>query len=657
MILRRASLHYLLRHPWLIGLSIVGVALGVAVVVAIDVANESARRAFKLSAETLSGKATHEIVGGPQGLAETVYRRLRVDASVRTSAPVVQGYASAPNFPRHTFHVLGIDPLAEDQFRAYVGDVTGDDGTVRLLAEPATALMTDRTARRLGIKVDDILTLSVGGAQHQVTLVGLIESDDALMRQALDLVLVTDIATAQELLGMSGRLSRIDLIIADNDRVLLKRIRAVLPEGATLMRAAGRSNAMDQMTRAFRVNLTALSLLALLVGMFLIYNIMTFSVIQRRSLIGTLRAIGVTRKEVFTHVIIEALAVGTVGTVLGIIVGIVLGNSLVERVVGTINDLYFTLAVSDIAVSWISLLKGIALGIGATTIAALLPAWEATRTPVGTVLRRSEIEAHARVRAPRAALAGAAIALLGAALLWMPTRSLLVSYLALFAIILGFVLLVPMATILLMRALRPLASAFGIAGRMASRGVTAALSRTGVAIAALAVAISATVGVDIMIQSFRHSFIDWLGATLRADIYVAAPVIETSPSAAMLKPELVARFKSIPGVATISTGRRVRLDADAGVKQLFILGTNRKNFASIQFKQSDPANVWEPFQNRDTVLVSEPYAYRHRVAAGDEVRLRTDRGERPFRVIGVYYDYGSDEGRLTLSRKTYDRHW
>ena len=658
MILDRASLRYLLRHPWLVGLSVLGVALGVAVAVAVDLANESARRAFQLSVETLSGRFTHQIVGGPNGLPESVYRRLRVDAGVRSSRPVVEGYARAPQFPGETFQLIGVDLFADAEFRSDFGGLGTRAAVTRLLTQPATGVLARHSARRLGLNAGDTLMLSVGGQTHSVTIVDFIDAADPVSRQALDAVVLTDIATAQELLGMRGRLNRIDLVISGDNSALLERVRAVLPAGTDIIRAEQRSHALDQMTRAFRVNLTALSLLALLVGTFLIYNIMTFSVIQRRALIGSLRVLGVTRRQIFVRIVTEALVIGLLGTALGVALGIMLGNGLVERVVRTINDLYFVLSVREVTLVPWSLLRGTALGLGATVAAALLPAWEATRAPVSAVLRRSTTEARARQLAPRAAVAGLASVALGTLLLAFPSRSLLLAYSGLFALIIGAALLIPWATMAVMRGLQGVMGAgLGVPGRLAVRGVVATLSRTVVAVSALAVAVSASVGVGIMIDSFRHSFVDWLTATLRADIYVAAPVIHTSPSAATLDAGLVARLAAVRGVAAISTGRRVRLDAPAGTTQLFVLDTTQQNFQSYQFKRGDADSIWKLWQGTDAVIVSEPYAYHHIVDMGGTIQLRTDDGERAFTVVGVYTEYGADEGRVTMSRRTYDRHW
>ena len=181
-------------------------------------------------------------------------------------------------------------------------------------------------------------------------------------------MLVTDIATAQEVAGIPGRLSRIDLIVGFRppDRALLERIRRALPPGAELVSAGAQAGAIASMTAAFTLNLRALSLLALVVGMFLIYNTMTFSVVQRRTVLGMLRALGVTRGEIFTLVTVEALVLGVVGTGLGIGLGLGLAQGLLHLVTRTINDLYFALSVRDVSLTPAAIVEAAGLGLGTT---------------------------------------------------------------------------------------------------------------------------------------------------------------------------------------------------------------------------------------------------------------------------------------------------
>src|SRR5262249_60608771 len=198
-------------------------------------------------------------------------------------------------------------------------------------------------------------------------------------RQARGLCLAPDRATAQEVGGRRGPLSGIDVRGAAHPSggPLRERIGGALPAGAEVVPAGARARTIESMTAAFTLNLTALSLLALVVGVFLIYNTMTFSVVQRRPLIGMLRALGVTRREIFTLVLVEASMIGIAGTAAGLALGLGLAHGLLGFVTRTINDLYFVLSVREIAVTGSSLARSALLGIGATLVAALAPALEA----------------------------------------------------------------------------------------------------------------------------------------------------------------------------------------------------------------------------------------------------------------------------------------
>ena len=662
--LRRASLRYLLRHPWQFGLSILGVALGVAVVVAIDLANASAQRAFTLSAESLSGPATHQISAGAGGLPESVYQALRLQLAARTSTPIIEGRAAAINLQGRSFQILGIDPLANPGAYPYFAQAQdrhaeGDTDFAAFFTRPNTGLLLQATAERLGLRAGDAIAVRIEGKLHTITIVGLLQPRDELSRQGLDNVIVTDIATAQELLNMAGRLSRIDLVIPASQAgaALLERIKAVLPAGAQVLSANTRAQALEQMTQAFRLNLTALSLLALLIGMFLIYNSMTFSVIQRHSLIGMLRAIGVTRREIARLILSEALVVALIGTGIGIVLGILLGQSLLHLVARTINDLYFTVTVRELILSPYSLTKGMLLGIGATLVAALWPVREAVTVVPHNLLSRSAGEQRFTRRIPRAALSGAALIMLSAALLLIPTNNLLLSFAALFGIMAGFALLVPAVVWVLIHLLQRLSgNTLGWLGKMSSRAITASLSRNGVAIAALAIAISATVGVGIMIESLRNTVVQWLEQSLRADIYVS-PADTEGVQQPTLDPALVGRMASLSDVKMMSIGRRTTIDTPQGSTALFAVQVPYQGFQGFQLKEGETQTAWRLFAQQAAVIISEPYAYHHDLHAGDTLTLPTTRGPHAFPIAGVFYDYGSSQGIVIVQRSTYQQFW
>ncbi len=660
-LLRRSGLRHLARHPWQAGLSVLGVALGVAVVVAIDLANASAQRAFTLSTEAVVGRTTHQVTGGPGGLPEETYRRLVLAAGIDEAAPVVEDWVTverqagaAPDAPR-VLHLLGVDPFAEAPFRPYLAPGAAGTDIAAFLTRPGAAVLAAGTAHELGLARGGSFTILAAGQRRRVELVGVLEPDDETAGRALADLLVVDVATAQELLGRVGRLDRIDLRLPDGaaGAALLARARRALPPGATVAPAGARAARTKEMTRAFRVNLTALSLLALICGVFLIYNAMTFSVVQRRTLLGTLRALGVTRGEVFALVLGEALAVGLAGSLLGLAAGVLLGRGLVGLVTQTINDLYFVLAVRDLAVPPAVLVKGALLGTATTLLAALAPAREATAAPPRAVLIRSSLESAARRALPRAAALGFALLALGALLLALP-GTLLVSFAGLFGLFLGAALLTPGATVLLMWLLRPAAGAlFGLLGRMAAGGVVAALSRTGVAVAALVVAVSVAVGVGTMIDSFRGTVRRWLDASLGADLYVVAAGRPGAP----LDPALAARAATLPGVSRVDAIRQAEVPSERGPLRVLAVDLGPRGRRSFELRQGRPAEAWRAVAAGRGVLISEPLASRWDLGVGSRLRVSSPAGERTLAVAGVFYDHASEQGAALMALPHYRRLW
>lgn len=641
-----------LRHPWLLVLSILGVALGVAVVVAVDLANESALRAFDLSVQAVAGRATHRILGGPGGLPDSLYRRLRLDEGVRPAAPVVEAGVQVDGAGGGSFRLLGLDPFAEAPFRPYLQGAGPLGGVAALLARPGAIVLGEEPAARLGVRPGARLSLRVGTSRREVEVVGLLQPADALSRQALDGLLLADVATAQELLGRVGRLDRVELILEPGAEA---RVRSLLPPGAELQEAGRADRSVREMARAFQVNLQALGLLALLVGMFLIYNSVTFSVVQRRELIGTLRALGVTRREVLVGLLAEAVLLGLAGIALGTVLGVLLSATLLGMVGRTLDDLYFAVEVSRVEVAPHLLARNAALAMAATLAAALGPAWEASTVPPRGAMSRADLESRARRAVPRAVLAGLGLAALGAGALALPSRSLPLTLVASLAVVLGSSLLVPaLGSAGVGRTAPLLGRLLGPLGRMAARGVTASLSRTAVALTALTLAVAVTVGMGTMVDSFRATFVGWLGHYLAADVYVATA--EGTRGTGTLDPALVERLRGAPGVADSWRYRRVQVAAPGGPVTLAALEMHGRSPNTLRFVQGEAGRALEEFRN-GALLVSEPLAWRRSLGVGSVLVLRTDRGPRPFRVAGVYTDYGSDQGVAMLDLAVYRRNW
>lgn len=675
-LLRRAALRYFARHPWQLALAALGVALGVAVVTAIDLANASAGRAFDLSLSTLSGRTTHQISGGPGRLDDSLYRRLAVDLGL-TAAPVVDAYAvvrrpGPDGSPiSRTLHLLGLDPFSEGAFRPLLtpateggapqkGSPDGGSGLGPLLTQEGGVLLAAPTARDLGLRTGDTFEVEIGAHRRRARLLGVVAAAGPKDETVAADLLLADIATAQELAGRVGRLDRIDLLLPGGaaGASLEGAVRALLPPSAQLVALGGAAAKSGDLARSFRLNLQALSLLALVCGLFLIYGTMTFSIVQRRQLLGTLRALGAERREIFRLVLLEAAGIGALGTLAGLLGGAALAEVATTLVTRTLNDLYFVTSVREVSLSAATLAKAGLLGVAATLLAALPPALEAARADPAAALRRSTLEGKLRGRLPHLALSGLVLITVATLLLVLPEVGLLPSLGAVFLGIVGYALLVPGALYLLTTALRrPLGRLAGPLGRLAAAGLAASLSRTAVSVAALTVAVSVSTGVGTMIGSFRSTVVRWLDRALQSDVYASVPSRAGGFEGGDLDPRVAERAAALPGVTALATLRRIEIPARNGAVRLVAIGTDRAGLESFELREGDPARVWPAFQGGDGVIVSEPFSHRTGLRPGDRIALPTEEGERPFAILGVYYDYASDRGLVMMSRKTYLRHW
>lgn len=669
------SLRTLLRHPIQFVIMILGIALGVAVMVGIDLANASAEHAFELSTSAVTGRTTHAIVGSGQGVDESIYVRLRTDPKWRDqleSAPLVIAYAVSPQLDDVPFTLLGIDPFAEAPFRSYLGaqGQTRLETMIPLLTVPGSILLSAPIAQHYGLQpcsqaarsdasLDETcrLTLSIDGETRYAYLTGLLEPSDDFSRRALDNLILTDIATAQSLSGMSGKLTQIDLILPEDfDSSALS---AALPAGTLLVPSELRSSQVNEMTAAFRFNLTALSLLALVVGIFLIYNAMTFSVVQRRALFGILRSIGYTREQVFGMVLGEAALVGALGSGLGLALGILLGQGAVQMVTQTINDLFFVLSVRGIQIPVSSLLKGALAGFFASLLAAAPPAWEAASVPPRLALSRAGVESKVQSLVYLVAKLGVFTVLIGAIILSIPTRNLVISFGGTFAVIIGLAVLTPLVTVTLMKLLgEPLGKLFGLLGRLAPRNVIRSQSRTAVAVAALMIAVSVTIGVQVMITSFRTTVQIWLEQTMRGDIYISTQGLSATRLDTPLDPQVIALVQAHSLTVSSIEIRVTTVESERGPAELVATSMQRpmdpRLFLAVQ---SDPQRAWQMMKD-GAILLSEPLANKLGISsANGTLALLTSQGWQSFPIAGIYADYTSTRGTVRMSLDVYRQLW
>ena len=655
--LRAASLRHLLRHPAQLALALIGLTLGVGTMVAVDVATASSQRAFELSLQAVNGAATHQITGGPRGIDERLYTQLRTHAGAGSPlrfAPLVVGYVAVGE---RTMQLIGVDPFAAAELAggrrvAAAPDPATDgvDGLRRWFTEPGAVVMSAATADQLGLAINSGFDVAVDGVRQRAALIGRITDAGP----GLDAVLLTDIAQAQEWLGSVGRLSRIDVRLAEGAAGAAP-LRAQLPADLELHATRAEARETFAMTDAFTTNLKAMSLLALLVGAFLIYGAVSFAVLQRRATLAVLRALGATRGEVLVVVLSEAAVLGVVGALCGVLLGLAIGRGLVGLVSQTINDLYFVVTVREVTVPVSGIVTALCVGLATALAAALLPALEVAASAPRLGLARSVLERRAVQVARTLAVVSALLAVGAGLMVWVSGRSLLAGFAALFMLLLSVAAVTPAALRVLAQAAARLGARASPVARLACGDIAASLSRTGVASAALGMALTAMIGVAIMVESFRESLREWLIQTLRADVYVSAPG-PAEASERRLDPAVIRAVLATPGIRAHSESRRVVVGSERGALDLNAVRFAHASYPALKFTQADAAHAWSQFA-RGAILISEPLAWRLGLAPLDTLTLTTASGPRAFAVAGVYREYGNDRGEVLMSLGTYQRLW
>jgi len=665
-----SSIRHLLRHPAQLALALVGLSVGVATIVAVDIATASSRHAFELSMDAVNGAATHQIVGGPEGVDEQLYVKLQTlhipaIADPPAFAPVVEGYVTVGS---RALQLVGLDPLATADINARTEAVPGAAGEAQTLAASlkvpeadvrlwfirrGAVVMSARTAADLGLSPGQSFDVGVGGRTLTAVLIATLNDEGG----GYDALLLTDIAQAQEWMDVPGRLSRIDVRVPDgpDSARILAAVRASLPPGVELQETESRSRENLDMTAAFTTNLKAMSLLALLVSTLLIYGAISFAVVQRRRTIGILRALGATPGQVLAIVLSEAFVLGVVGAATGVLLGLAIGRELVHLVSRTINDLYFVVAVNSTTLPAMTVVKAVLAGIGTAMVAALLPAFEAVSSTPQLGMRRSVLEKRAVDLSRKLVIVSASLALAAGAVVFSSTRSLFAGFIALFMLLLSVAALTPAV----LRSLARMA-AFALRGspvaRLAFGDIAASLSRTGVAVAALGMAIAAMIGVSIMVGSFRESLHDWLQRTMRADVYLTSPGAGGGRPERRLEPDLVPSLLGVKGIAHYSVSRRVVVETSKGPIPLEAAQLSDPSYATYVLTEGDPASTWSSFKHGG-IVISESMAWRLQLKVGGRLRVSTSSGPRDFPVAGVYREYGNDRGDMLMDLRTYRDLW
>jgi len=663
-IFRWHVLRHLRRHPLLAALNILSVALGVTVYLATQIANQSANRAFAATVDMVAGKADLQITAPAGNLSETILPAVATAPGVSAATPLVRGWLTLPDFPGEYLEVLGIDVFTNESFRTFdpIDFGAGDFDLQRWLAGPNAVAVTEEFATRHKLKRGDRIRARVNVADHELEVGFILRSKNTFDWHFAAM----DIGWAQELFGRRGALSAIQLRLTNprEREKVIPALRGVLPKDATVAAPARRTDEVNKMLGGFELNLAAMSLLSLVVGMFLIYNTVSASVARRRREIGILRSLGVTRNEVRALFLGEAIVLGAIGAFLGLAGGLLLARLLVGAVAETISSLYVLLNVEHATSDPWTFLGAWMIGLASVIVSAWLPAHAAAHMdPVRALHGGSVLEKSVRP-SPAWLWSGlVSIFLAGAfSCLALSTGPPWLGFAAAFFVLAGFSFLVPWSIAHFSSAARRFVRAVwrdkgkgAVEVELGAANLSRALLRNSITIAALAAAVAMTAGVSVMVFSFRQTVATWINDTLIADLFFAPASNEIVGATSFFPPAAVQFLATHPEVETIDTFREMDLPMGGETVAVAVVrGGQRRRF---QFVQGDGPEMLRRFQEEPCVLVSESFARRHRLRAGESVELAAPKGPRKFPIAGIFYDYSRDQGIVFMSARTFVEIW
>lgn len=642
--------------------TLVAVALGVAIGLAVDLANATAVASFQSSVNVVSNRVNLQVLAIGRGLDERTLLRVQAIPGVTEANPTIEdaltvGARAGDPLAGEVLRVLGIDllrplPGAAGDASEAPGSFDRQNADLWTLVNGHGAFVSARVAARFGWRVGSTVHALAGDRDVTLRVAGIVPSGTVGIDSS---VVFVDLVTAQELFGKVGVLDRIDLVadparLAEVERV----VAAVLPPGARVIRPKTRTAEIARMLQSFQLNLAALAYVALLVGMYLIYNTVAISVVQRRPEIGTARALGATRGAVFRTFVAEGALVGVVGSLLGLGLGALLATFSVAAVSRTVDTLYVASHADRVMYDPVLFVKALVLGIVASIAAAAFPALDAASTPPAIAMRAQGFERRRPRVGPRAAAAGLLCFALALACSRAPAVDgvPLCGYAAGLLIIFGGSLCAPLAVEALARAGTTLAARRPLLG-LAAGNVAGAPVRTAVAVASLMIAIGMMVSVAVLVASFRTTVVAWAAESLKADLFVRP----LGSGDAGFSPDVVRRIAAVPGVAAVATFRAVDLPFQG---RLTTLGATDLSQLAVRntlrlLGRADARALARSLPGTTSVLASEPFASKFGVAPGDVVELPTPSGPTRFTVAAIYNDYSSDAGVVLVDVRTFRR--
>ena len=657
--------------PFRSALTLLSIALGVALFISIDIVNLSTLKSFESAIESITGKAQLTLMAGEHGFDETILDRVEHSAAVKNAIPLIETqvyYVSSETHQTETLTVLGVDLLKESSVRSYQAENQNviDDPLI-FLNQPDSLILTSDFLKKHSMKVGERIKLATATGTQWFTIRGALKPEGPAKAYGGNLGIM-DIDGARVQFGKVGKIDRIDIIPKPGIPIQAVRTQLEKEFSPTLQVESPESQSenMRKLVEGYQGLLSFVGLLALIVGLFLVLNTTNIAIAERRKEFGILRALGATRGSLFRFLGEEAIFLGMIGSGLGVF----LGHFLAEQMSGLITRALSTQYLIPVYLNHLKLepehwIKGIGLGAGVTLTAAMIAG--------RNTLKIEAIEAVKGVN-QKPSMPGLLYPLLGVlflALIVIDSKfGLSQEYPYLrslnpFLLIFGSVLASPILVRALIHALRFMLPFPTV--RLSSENLLKNASRTGSNIMTLMVGLMLVIVLSLMNGSIKYSLTSWFDKTLAADLVISSSGKLLTFQVQPLHEDLKARIDALPGVDVSADGigssgiRYVKQNYEHKVLAIKAFDPPHPRLQPTQFDITDgnPEQVIHEFfsSSEKLILVSQNFVLKFKKKKGDSILLNTPTGPQTFRIIGVITEFTNPEGVFYLSRKIYKKYW
>ncbi len=654
----------LARDPFRFAITILGVAIGVSVFLSIQLANRQTLMSFSETVDLALGKADAVIVAEGIPFDQKYLDDLQPLAEWIRAYPIIRGYGVETG-SNEVVEIVGTDLMKANGIRDFSLKTKRKNLTalLPLLLDPRGIILPEKFIPGTHFKPGDPIHLLINGKERKLNVNGILE-DKGMAKALTRNFAAMHLLAAQNTFGKIGKLDRIDVeFLKEGDFDFMKqKISEVLPDFLRVDRPERRNRQVEKMLRAFQYNLTALSFVALLVGLYLIYNMVSLSVVRRRTEIGTLRALGASPGLIASIFLLEAGVIGTLGSALGIGLGYYMAQFSLEAVALTVNNLYASTQVTEIDFHWDQMGLYFLFGVGLSFVSAVIPAWDAATTSPTQVMRRGSYDLKIFRGNRKLTLTGLGVFLLAGLCSQLPAIGQFpyFGFLSVFFIVMGISFLAPSSLMLLRDFSHGLCKRwFGGEGLLASMNLSQNVGRNSIAVASLAIAFMMVISMSIMVHSFRQTVELWINQTLQADLFVRTAGGKNIDYEHTLPLDKVDALRNINGVKAVDLFRAIPISYD---DEPVLLASGDfdtlSRYGNLLIKKGPPASELAGLlvrQNR--AIVSESFSLKHQLDTGDRLTLNTPAGTVEIEIAAIYYDYSQEQGLIIVDRGTYLKYY